>query len=231
LGRFRRPAFTLVELLVVIAIITVLAGMLFPVFAEARRRAGRTVCLSQMRQMGMAYALYVQDYEEQLPYWYHASDPRPAPFGPRVYWTEYLQPYLRCASVFRDQSAQWKGSEKGRLADYVLLTWGPNGRGTIEEPYYRWPGSPPSMPPLSLTSVVRPTETICILDGWCSTGGATVESWGSSGWSNSAKLRHGTGMNAAFVDGHAQWMAAEKLPATETDGNGFYWLRYGTADR
>jgi prepilin-type processing-associated H-X9-DG protein len=214
------------ELLVVIAILSVLAGLLFPVIAEARRRVGRTTCLSQVHQMGVAYLLYVQDFDEQLPYWYLPSEPRPEPFGPRIYWTEYLQPYLRSASIFRDTSAQWKWSEKGRLADYVLLTWGPNGRGTSDEPYYRWPG-----PPLALTNVARPTESICILDGWCSTGGATVESWGSQGWANGSRFRHGSGMNAAFVDGHARWMAAEALPETMTDGTGFYWLRYGTADR
>ncbi len=60
---FRR-AFTLVELLVVIAIISLLAAILFPVFATARANARRTVCVSQLRQLAMAARMYKQDWDE-----------------------------------------------------------------------------------------------------------------------------------------------------------------------
>ncbi len=63
----RSTAFTLIELLVVIAIIAVLAAILFPVFAQAREAARKTACLSNMRQIGMATRLYMQDYDEQFP--------------------------------------------------------------------------------------------------------------------------------------------------------------------
>src|SRR3978361_1626809 len=63
----RTNAFTLIELLVVIAIIAVLAAILFPVFAQAREKARQTVCLSNMRQMGMATRIYLLDYEERFP--------------------------------------------------------------------------------------------------------------------------------------------------------------------
>ncbi|MCW3098663.1 MAG: hypothetical protein JWL77_4281 [Chthonomonadaceae bacterium] len=59
--------FTLIELLVVIAIIGILAAILFPVFAQAREKARQTACLSNLKQIGLAFALYVQDYDEQLP--------------------------------------------------------------------------------------------------------------------------------------------------------------------
>lgn len=60
-------AFTLIELLVVIAIISVLAAILFPVFARAKESARRTVCLSNAKQQGTAFVLYLGDYEDTAP--------------------------------------------------------------------------------------------------------------------------------------------------------------------
>ena len=62
-----RRGFTLIELLVVIAIIAILAAILFPVFAQAREKARQTTCLSNMKQMGTAIMMYVQDYDEVTP--------------------------------------------------------------------------------------------------------------------------------------------------------------------
>lgn len=57
-------AFTLIELLVVIAIIAILAAILFPVFARAKDAAKKTQCLTQVHQIGLAWTLYVMDYDE-----------------------------------------------------------------------------------------------------------------------------------------------------------------------
>ncbi len=63
-----RSGFTLIELLVVIAIIAILAAILFPVFARAREQARKTVCLSNLKQIGLSALMYVQDYDETFPW-------------------------------------------------------------------------------------------------------------------------------------------------------------------
>src|ERR1051326_1648844 len=63
----KRPGFTLIELLVVIAIIAILAAILFPVFAEAREKARQTSCMSNHKQIALAFLMYTQDNDELFP--------------------------------------------------------------------------------------------------------------------------------------------------------------------
>jgi prepilin-type N-terminal cleavage/methylation domain-containing protein len=66
-NRKSAKGFTLIELLVVIAIIAILAAILFPVFARAREKARQTACISNVKQLGLAWMMYVQDHDETFP--------------------------------------------------------------------------------------------------------------------------------------------------------------------
>ena len=125
--RVARPyAFTLIELLVVIAIIAILAAMIFPVFSRARESARRTSCLSNVKQLSLAFMQYTQDYDEALP---GATD-GPKGVGQAGGWVYYsafgannyprsydvlrggLAPYVKNAQVFICPSDS-QGKESG----------------------------------------------------------------------------------------------------------------------
>jgi len=110
-GQGRPRGFTLIELLVVIAIIAILAAILFPVFAHARAKARSARCVANLRQIGNAFEMYMQDYDELYPW---ACDPADANCpqiwqGLPVYQAlinqmpqvhVVLQPYIKNAELF-----------------------------------------------------------------------------------------------------------------------------------
>jgi prepilin-type N-terminal cleavage/methylation domain-containing protein/prepilin-type processing-associated H-X9-DG protein len=99
----RRGAFTLIELLVVIAIIAIIAAILFPVFAQAREQAREVVCESNLRQIGTAVRMYVDDYDQTFPIFqaYNTAASGGAPGTPGHLGVEdELAPYTRSRPLF-----------------------------------------------------------------------------------------------------------------------------------
>jgi prepilin-type N-terminal cleavage/methylation domain-containing protein len=147
-----RPGFTLIELLVVIAIIAILAAILFPVLAQAREKARQSSCLSNLRQIGTAFALYTQDYDERLPDRRDLKTALPGgyqpwstwpPSDPRAGWAAVvLDPYVRNSSLWTCPSVA--GSTLGAAPQVrQIVSPAPHGPATY---YWLWRFDRPDEP-------------------------------------------------------------------------------------
>ena len=97
-----KRAFTLIELLVVIAIIAILAAILFPVFAQAKFAAKKTVDLSNAKQIGTAVKLYLGDNDDTMPIFFaYNSDPSIYPDNTHRGTEVLLLPYSKSKDIFR----------------------------------------------------------------------------------------------------------------------------------
>jgi prepilin-type N-terminal cleavage/methylation domain-containing protein len=157
----RRRAFTLIELLVVIAILSILAAILFPVFAQARIAARATASLSNIRQHVASWMMYAQDYDgHAVPLATQA--PGPVQFRGRDYspWPQLLHPYRRNVEITQDPLAQPNPSEDGHPT-HVLWSYRPQyGYAfTVWSPLRSFTGDGDPQA-ISLTQAAHPSQTV-----------------------------------------------------------------------
>jgi prepilin-type N-terminal cleavage/methylation domain-containing protein/prepilin-type processing-associated H-X9-DG protein len=118
-------AFTLIELLVVIAIIAILAAILFPVFAQAREKARQSTCVSNLKQIGAALAMYAQDADETMML-AQAGDMR---------WPQFLAPYIKQRAFVLCPTADYDRPLTGTLT-YSETIGDPVGVGGLNDYFY-----------------------------------------------------------------------------------------------
>ncbi len=220
--------FTLIELLVVIAIMAILAAILFPVFARARENARRASCLSNLKQVGLGFMMYLQDYDERFPgdrKTGNGNTPPPEAGGSWTsgywYWQQLIYPYTKSMQVNFCPSSPGAGLDGGAGSltppskNAIFYNYGTNvlvNRNTI-----------------TLASVMYPTTTYLVMDSsaWRITGNALgasgygyVPGMGALGVTASEstsypldwlKGRHFDGGNVAFADGHAKWVKTQTI--------------------
>jgi prepilin-type N-terminal cleavage/methylation domain-containing protein/prepilin-type processing-associated H-X9-DG protein len=221
-------AFTLIELLVVIAIISILAAILFPVFARARENARRTSCLSNLKQQGLAVMMYTQDYDEQLPM-NAATGIGEQPDKPwqndnlaKWFWPQFLYPYTKSMQVAYCPSSTSTYNSSSPL----YINYGANRNVIGQSRAY------------SLATAGAPANTYMLMDSgnilMYPEMAISSDSWfyyvpgqgdaGSNCTSTAADTagnalpdcksgRHFNGVNIAFVDGHVKWLKTQTVVA------------------
>ncbi|HHX39440.1 MAG TPA: DUF1559 domain-containing protein [Armatimonadetes bacterium] len=228
--------FTLIELLVVIAIIAILAAILFPVFARARENARKAACQSNLKQIGNALMMYVQDYDETLPIvttaisgGYRVGDPdapccskawhqnrsttNPAPAPTMVhngFVAHRLEPYVKNTQVWRCPSMPGTPSITGDSTSYLCSL-------AISQ---RYSAATLLLEGASLAAIKpSPSEVPIFQDAvaWYESGTQANlyrGNWLVTGWTSPHGTGGGSPTNVAFLDGHVKalpihrWMLA-----------------------
>ena len=112
-------AFTLIELLVVIAIIAILAAILFPVFAKAKEAAKATAELSNAKEIGLAYKLYINDTDDTMPIFYAYNSSPPSGVAGHKGTELLLLPYTENKQLFAsplDSGGPYLAADPGLIA-------------------------------------------------------------------------------------------------------------------
>jgi len=243
----RRRGFTLIELLVVIAIIAILAAILFPVFAKARERARQTSCVSNLRQLSVAFLSYAQDYDEQFPLvwngshyiWVTCPPEARTPVNPlrARNWGSSIQPELKNFNVYTCPSAVTRNLNATPVVGQkfgISYTFNDflNGMpmGMVTSPtktFLVWEGT--GRFPNFNYAITQPSTT-------SGTAGVWYTPWLSAGYASAmfgadGQDLHNGGCNKAHVDGHAKWTKEPGEPEqsvfSQVNANGagtFLWV-------
>src|SRR5947209_15960773 len=138
----KRLGFTLIELLVVIAIIAILAAILFPVFAQARESARQTSCLSNMKQIGLALMMYVQDNDEVNPNIYQGWGTIDNQFQEGWLWKNAIEAYIKAKGIWKCPSNPVSDPDgPGKESASQPNNWAGNGMGYVMESDHIMPQS------------------------------------------------------------------------------------------
>jgi prepilin-type N-terminal cleavage/methylation domain-containing protein/prepilin-type processing-associated H-X9-DG protein len=228
----KRKGFTLIELLVVIAIIAILAAILFPVFARARENARRASCQSNLKQIGLGFAQYTQDYDEKYPPFNFVYDASQATRKYYYYWNS-IHPYIKSTQIWACPSnSSGTFSSAGYIADGVF-----KDTDNISYTYNS------ALHGQALAAVESPAEVFVSWDvqpGYAWSGWAYSASYnvtnpaigetidydptrnGDRGRTPDGKpnspsySRHLEGDNYLFADGHVKWLGHNSVaPATD----------------
>lgn len=216
----KKRAFTLIELLVVIAIIAILAAILFPVFAQAREKARGISCVSNMKQLGLACHMYMQDYDEKVMPRYAAcpsTGPAAFPNEPRL-WTATIQPYIKNTQIMVCPSAL-----NSKYAD----NWANRGydsegyNQTISGWYYATADGCGDMILPTLPLIQYPAKNVIFADSMSGDKALGYRGYlfGNTGINvpytttpaGSYAGRHTEGTSLTFFDGHAKWYRATSI--------------------
>lgn len=158
IGKLKDRAFTLIELLVVIAIIAILAAVLLPVFASAKAAAKRTTCLSNQRQLGLAWQMYAGDNDMRACPSYYFSPDRSIEFA----WDFTLSAGMVRPGLLGSYVTD------GRLVSCPVFfgnAWNRPHTGYAYNATYVGGDAPENRFAVNLSSIASPTATALFVDG------------------------------------------------------------------
>jgi prepilin-type N-terminal cleavage/methylation domain-containing protein/prepilin-type processing-associated H-X9-DG protein len=215
----RRRGFTLIELLVVIAIIAILAAILFPVFAKAREKARQTACLSNMKQLGLAWAMYSQDYDEKSVPEYVCYPGVPGTSKSRfIRWSNRLDPYIKNTMIWQcpsDPDPADSYNDANFVGNYGMdYQWSSFGVGNPPGCYNAGGAAIGKVQNPADVGVFADTAD-CYYPGNANT---TMYGWKPPGYNECGAFsnRHNNGANVSYADGHAKWVNQSGLGPNTT---------------